>query len=252
MKITVLGSGSAYSSLGRFNSCYYVEAGDEKCLIDCGSDAMRAMQKSGIDFFSVKDIFITHMHADHSAGLPAVLTAMHVMDRKDDLRVYIPFPQLEFARSWFANMFVYNGRMSFNIHLVPLNPGKIVLGGGVELEFVPTSHLEKYSRYAEEFGVNPVSFSVVVKEGAKQLFFSSDLASLDEVKGILDGGVSILEATHPALEEVAALAGEKRADLYFTHIPMELEEGGEWRKELASKFGITKLNAVDDGQVIIV
>ena len=250
MKIIVLGSGSAFSSTSRHNSCYYLEAGKEKFLIDCGSDAMRAIQDAKIDFFSVDRIFITHMHADHSAGLPAVLTAMHVLERKSPLTVYVPFSQVEFAESWLANMFIYNERMSFNISLLPLYPG-VVEFEGVELDFIKTRHLEKYSEYAEGLGIDPLSFSVIVREGAKRFFFSSDLASLEEVKDKMDEGVSFIEATHPALEEVAALSGGKNIGVYFTHIPMELEEGGEWRRELKARFGIEKLNSVSDGQIIV-
>ncbi len=250
MKIVVLGSGSAYSSRSRHNSCYFVEAGGENFLLDCGSDAMRAMQDAGIDFFAVDRIFITHMHADHSAGLPAVLTAMHVLERKKSLTVYIPFSQIEFARLWLANMFIYNGRMSFDVTLVPLHPGALKFED-VELEFSKTRHLEKYSKHAEAFGIVPLSFSVIVREGAKKFFFSSDLASLDEVKNMLDGGVSFVESTHPSLEEVAALSRSSDMDVYFTHIPMELEDGGGWRGELKTKFGIAKMNSVSDGQVIV-
>ncbi len=250
MKIVVLGSGSAFSSRSRHNSCYFVEAGGEKFLLDCGSDAMRAMQDAKVDFFAVDRIFITHMHADHSAGLPAVLTAMHVLERKKSLTVYIPFSQIEFARWWLANMFIYNGRMSFDVALVPLRPG-VLKYGGVELEFIKTRHLEKYAEYAERFGIVPLSFSVIVREGAKKFFFSSDLASLEEVKSLLDGGVSLVEATHPTLEEVAALSRGRDIDIYLTHIPMELEDGGEWRAELKARFGIAKMNSVSDGQVIV-
>lgn len=251
MKIVVLGSGSAYSSPHRFNSCYYAEAGKEKFLIDCGSDALRAIQKAGVDLFGIREIFITHMHADHAAGLPAVLTAMHVGERKDPLRVYIPFTQMDFARLWFANMFVYNDRMSFEITLIPLNPGIVNLEGDVKLEFVQTRHLDKYVKYAHGFGITPVSFSVAIREGKKRFFFSSDLASLEETNGHLKEGVSLVEATHPALGEVASLAKNAGPGLYFTHIPMELEEGGEWRNELATRFGIKELNTVHDGQVIV-
>lgn len=251
MRITVLGSGSAYSDISRFNSCYYVEARDERFLIDCGSDAMRAMQKAGTDFMSVREIFITHMHADHAAGLPAVLTAMHVQEREKPLDVYIPHTQLEFARAWLANMYIYNERMSFDISLLPLRPGEVKLENDVALEFIPNRHLEKYLKYATALGITPVGYSVAVREGKKQFYFSGDLASMEETKGHLTGDASLVEATHPALEEVAALSAGNGRSLYFTHIPQELEEGAEWRRELASRFGIREINSVHDGQVIV-
>lgn len=251
MKVTVLGSGSAFSSPQRFNSCYFIEVGENKFMIDCGSDAMRAMQSADVDFFSIQEIFITHMHADHSAGLPAVLTAMHVQERRKPLKVHIPFTQVEFASLWLANMFIYNGRMSFEISLLPLKPGVMGLRQDVELEFVRTMHLDKYTKYAEGFGITPVSFSVIVRESKKRFFFSSDLASLEEARNYLDGGVSFIEATHPPLEEVAALSGNRNDNIYFTHIPKELEDGGEWKEELAAKFGVNELKLVHDGQVIV-
>jgi Beta-lactamase superfamily domain len=252
MKITVLGSGSAFSSVSRFNSCYHVEAGGRKFMIDCGSDAMRAMQKAEIDFFSLEEIFVTHMHADHSAGLPAVLTGMHVLGRTEPLKIHVPYPQIDFVKLWLANMFVYEDRLSFRYSLLPLKAGRVDMGNGTELQFIGTRHLDKYSTYAAAFGITTVSFSAIVREGKRKFFFSSDLASLDEAKEYMPGGVTFLEATHPPLAEVSALAAEDRADVYFTHIPMELEDGGEWRKELAVKLGFGEINMLRDGQVIII
>ncbi len=91
VRIKVLGSGSAFSGLKRFNSCCFVEAGMNKFLIDCGSDALRAIQKARVDLLSIQKIFITHFHADHCGGVPAVLTAMHVLERKEPVEVYVPF-----------------------------------------------------------------------------------------------------------------------------------------------------------------
>ena len=252
MKVTILGSGSAYSDSRRFNSCYFVEASDERFLIDCGSDALRGLQKSGVGLSSIQKIFITHMHADHCGGLPAVLTAMHVCGRSEAIDVHVPFTQLNFVKLWLDNFFIFDGRMSFKFSLLPLTAGEIKLSENVKLEFIRTSHLAKYSDSAEAAGIEPVSFSVVVREGGKKFYFSSDLDSLDEAGEYIRGSVSLIEATHPSLGEIAALAEGQNSSLYFTHIPMELENGGEWREKLGSEFGIDKLNLVRDGQVLTI
>ena len=250
MKITVLGSGSAFSSLSRFNSSCFVEAGMNKFLIDCGSDALRAIQKAGVALLSIQKIFITHLHADHCGGVPAVLTAMHVLGRKEPVEVYIPSTQLEFTKIWLANVFIYNKKMSFETMLLPIEGGEINLRGDVKLEFMQTNHLEKYLEYAEKAGINARSFSMIVREGNKKFFFSSDVGSIDEITQHLDGSLSLIEAAHPTLEEMADISRKKSNSVFFTHIPQELETRGTWRKELHSKFGVEKLNIVHDGQVL--
>lgn len=252
MRVTVLGSGSAFSSPDRHNSCYLIEAGGNKLLLDCGSDAMRALQSAKVDLFSIQKIFITHMHADHCGGLPAVLTAMHVLERKDPVEVYIPFSQVDFVKIWLANFFMYNGRMSFAVSLLPLKAGEIELSDAVKLEFHATRHLEKYLEMSGGTSIAPLSFSVVVREGDRTFFFSSDLNSIDEANPYIDSSVSLIEATHPTLQEIARLTRGGGTSLFFTHIPQELEADGEWTKRLESEFGIRNLNTVQDGQVLTV
>lgn len=249
MKITVLGSGSAYSDLARFNSAYLVESGNLCFMIDCGSDAVRALQKARVDFYSIQHIFLTHMHADHCAGLPAVLTAMHVLDRREPVQVHVPSTQLEFVKSWLANLFIYNERWSFKFDLLPLQAGKKNLGDNVELEIIPTNHLEKYVESALKAGINPLSFAMVVRERNRSFFFSSDIGSIDEIVSRIDGSLSLIEAAHPELGEIAQLSKKANDNIFFTHIPQELETGGLWRKELSAKFGIGRINVVHDGQV---
>ncbi|MGO9480710.1 MAG: MBL fold metallo-hydrolase [Candidatus Kryptoniota bacterium] len=252
MRIKVLGSGSAFSGLKRFNSCCFVEAGMNKFLIDCGSDALRAIQKARVDLLSIQKIFITHFHADHCGGVPAVLTAMHVLERKEPVEVYVPSTQLEFTRIWLANVFIFNERMSFKTSLLPIEGGGINLRGNIKLEFIRTSHLEKYLEFAEKAGINARSFSVIVREKNKKFFFSSYFRSTDEIMQHLDSSLALVEAAHPTLKEIADISMRKSNNVFFTHIPQELETGGAWRKELRTKFGVRKLNIVHDGQVLII
>lgn len=252
MRITVLGSGSAFSDLARFNSAYLVEAGDSHFMIDCGSDALRAMQKAGIDMFSIQHIFVTHMHADHCGGIPAVLTAMHVLGRTEPMNIYMPSTQLEFAKSWLDNFFIYNERWSFKFRLLPLDVGKVSLTRNVELEAIATDHLERYKESALKSGINPLSFSVIVREGNKSFFFSGDLGSIQEVDSYVGCSLAFVEAAHPPLEEISRISREAGDKAFFTHIPQELENDGTWRKELEARFGVETLNAVHDGQVFTI
>ncbi len=252
MKITVLGSGSAFSGLTRFNSAYLIEAGKVQFMIDCGSDALRALQKARVDVSSIQDIFLTHMHADHCGGLPAVLTAMHVLGRTEPINIHVPSTQVDFVKSWLANFFIYNERWSFRFELLALDTGKRNLGGNIELDFIPTNHLEKYRESALRSGINPLSFLVIVREGNKSFFFSSDLESIREVDSYIGGSLAFIEAAHPSLEEISKVLRDGGDRVFFTHIPQELENGGVWREELKSKFGMKELNAVHDGQIFTI
>ncbi len=49
MRLLFLGSGDAFGSGGRFNTCILVESETGAFLIDCGASSLIAMRKYGID-----------------------------------------------------------------------------------------------------------------------------------------------------------------------------------------------------------
>ena len=69
MKLTIVGSGDAFGSGGRMQTCFHVAAAEDAFLIDCGATSLIGMQRLGIDPNPVTTIFITHLHGDHFAGL---------------------------------------------------------------------------------------------------------------------------------------------------------------------------------------
>lgn len=91
MKITILGSGDAFGTGGRFNTCLHVETGDERLLLDCGSSSMVALNRAGIARNTLSTLLFTHFHGDHFGGLPAfLLDAQFVSRRKEELLIAGP------------------------------------------------------------------------------------------------------------------------------------------------------------------
>ena len=82
MKVRFLGSGDAFGSGGRFNTCIHLEGRQASCLIDCGASSLIAMRKFGVDPNGIGAIFITHLHGDHFGGLPFVILDAQLVSRR--------------------------------------------------------------------------------------------------------------------------------------------------------------------------
>jgi len=59
-------------------------------LFDCGECTQLQLMKSGISFMEINNIFITHWHADHFAGLIPLLQTMNLEKRKKELNIFAP------------------------------------------------------------------------------------------------------------------------------------------------------------------
>jgi ribonuclease BN (tRNA processing enzyme) len=70
IRLQFLGSGDAFASGGRFQTCFYVDGGPEPMLLDCGATSLIALKRAGIDPASIGFVAVSHLHGDHFAGLP--------------------------------------------------------------------------------------------------------------------------------------------------------------------------------------
>lgn len=82
MLVKFLGSGDAFGSGGRFNTCFLVKSHASAFLIDCGSSSMIAMRHFGVDPNQIDTIVISHLHADHFGGLPYFILDAQLVSRR--------------------------------------------------------------------------------------------------------------------------------------------------------------------------
>lgn len=91
MKLTVLGSGDAFGSGGRLQTCFHVAAAGHTFLIDCGVTALIGMSRAGLDPNAVETVFVSHLHGDHFGGLVWwMLHGQHIVKRTAPLTVVGP------------------------------------------------------------------------------------------------------------------------------------------------------------------
>jgi len=68
MKLTFLGSGSAFS-MKNFQTNVLVENNGKRLLIDCGTDIRWSLGELGLSFKDIDAVYISHLHADHVGGM---------------------------------------------------------------------------------------------------------------------------------------------------------------------------------------
>lgn len=83
MRLQFLGSGDAFGSGGRFNTCFHLERTHHgNLLVDCGASSMVAIRKWEVEPNAISTVLVSHLHGDHFAGLPFFLLDAQLVSRR--------------------------------------------------------------------------------------------------------------------------------------------------------------------------
>ena len=70
IRVTLLGTGVPTPVMERFGPSTLVEAGGQVLLFDAGRGALQRLFQLQPPIKEVRNIFLTHLHSDHTVGLP--------------------------------------------------------------------------------------------------------------------------------------------------------------------------------------
>lgn len=71
--VTFVGSGDAFGSGGRFQTCILLDAPGYRVAVDFGASSLVALNQLGVPPNSIDAVVLTHLHGDHCGGVPFLL-----------------------------------------------------------------------------------------------------------------------------------------------------------------------------------
>jgi ribonuclease Z len=223
-RFAFLGTSGGVASETRDNTSLVVEAGDVALLLDCGGSAVHRLRRLGVDPLALTHVVVTHLHVDHSYGLPSLVRQSALLGRRAPLTVVCRPEHVESFRTLLTVFRLWERADLFPVALAPIDlaaGARALTTGALTVSTAPNEH-----------GPMP-NFAVRVDTGGRALVYSSDTRPCAAVAALARGAdVLVHEATFAERDrtpgrgethssaadagQVAAQAGVRR--LILTHV----------------------------------
>jgi ribonuclease Z len=156
LDIVFLGTSGSAPTARRAPSALLVRRGGERLLFDCGEGTQRQLLQSSVGLVDLRDVFLTHFHADHYLGLPGMLKTFALRSREIPLTIYGP-PGL---RELYDGLRLVFGKLTYPVELVEVRGGDTLERDGYKLLVFPVPHGVSAVGYALAEPPRPGRFDV--------------------------------------------------------------------------------------------
>ena len=170
--LTVLGSGDAFGSGGRFQTCLALRGGPATLLVDCGASSLIAMKRFGVPPSEVAAVILSHLHGDHFGGLPFLVLDGQFSRRSERLVVAGPPGVRARVEQAMETLFPGSSRVErrFAVEYVELVPRVPTAVAGATVTAFPVVHPS---------GAPP--FALRVAYGGRTIAYSGDTEWTDDL-----------------------------------------------------------------------
>ncbi len=179
-EVVVLGAGDAFGSGGRNQPAFLVNLSSGSFLLDCGATTLMALNRFGVDPGAIGIILLSHLHGDHTAGVPFLFLQYQFLARRQGPLVIAGPPGIEErVEGLWGLMYKETQEMMerrFPVEYVELKPKSWARIGS--LEVLP---LEVVHHHRE------VAYGYKVKAEGKVLGYTGDTEWTDNLIELADG-----------------------------------------------------------------
>lgn len=234
-QVALLGTGTPNDDPERWGPSVAVIVDDEVYLVDAGvgvvrrAAAARAAGVSALKVTSLSRVFLTHLHSDHTLGLPDLMFSPWVLERKTPLDVYGPKGTSQMAAhieaAWqddiALRLYGLEPQHTRNYRAIvhEIKPGLIFQDSKVAVHAIPVAH-----------GSWPEAFAYSFQTPDRRIVISGDTVPSDAIVAACNGCDLLIhevysaekfkirppewqtyhKAFHTSTVELAELAGKAR------------------------------------------
>jgi ribonuclease BN (tRNA processing enzyme) len=179
MRLTIVGSGDAFGSGGRFNTCFFLETAKGTLLVDFGASSLVALKAHGLDPDRIDGILLSHLHGDHFGALPFLLLDAQFLARRERPLLIAGPPGTrarldQLLEVFFPRSTSNKWRFSWSVMEIEVGRPTQVLGHSVI-----TTEVLHYS--------GAPSTAIVVYDGEKRFAYSGDTEWVEALVSVADG-----------------------------------------------------------------
>ena len=215
--LQVLGSGGPIADDARASSAYLVWLdGKARVLVDAGGGLLQRFGQSGAKLEDLDVIALSHLHADHSAGLPALLKSGYFSDRERPLLLVGPtaagrFPSVTDFRSSLIGpeqgAFRYLASYEDGSHrFFELPVREVTANVGQHTVAFDNERLRVEAIGVKHGSVPALGFVLTLKRYGTRIGFAGDQAAGNVGFEQLARGVDLLVLHHPIPESARGLS----------------------------------------------
>ena len=224
MRLTVVGSGTAAPTPERVCSGYWVDAGDQRLLLDVGPGTVHRMARLGLAWPDLDHLLLTHFHNDHTGDLPMLFFALkHGVrePRETPLTIWAPRGIGGRLAAMAAAFGDHVSDPGFPVIVREMEPGAAFDAGPVAVRAARTPHTDASLAYGLEHDGVTLGYTGDTGPSAAVAEFLSGVDTLIAECSVPEEHAMATHLTPPGLAAMANAAGPRR--LVVTHVYPLLE-----------------------------
>lgn len=207
IEVVFLGTTAAIPTKHRNHASLFLRYQSENefsFLFDCGEGTQRQLLSASLNFMRINEIFISHWHADHFAGLLGLMETMNLEGRQKQLTIYGP------EADKFVPLLLGLGYASKRFPVVPRN----VAFEGSAIEVLLSNDEFEIQAIPAKHGIPAVSYAFVEKDRVKIDKEKATALGLPDkgpiYKRIKGEGSAVFHGKTIKLEEIAKIERGKK------------------------------------------
>src|SRR5690349_5991155 len=155
-QVVILGSGNPVANPDAWGPAVAIVVNGAAYLVDCGPGVVRraaAAEQKGIASLkarSLKYVFITHLHSDHTLGYPDLIFSPWVLGREEPLQAYGPRGLASMTehieKAWEKDIDIrtnglgHGNRTGYKVQVHEVEPGVVFKDNNVSVRAFPVRH----------------------------------------------------------------------------------------------------------------